>query len=166
MKFKVNQNLNKDYNLFFIPFFLLLFFDIIEHNDSISYIDNYSRRPFLYPSLIDIFQFFSLEYFRFFLKIFQILIGSFSVIFFLKFFKKKFNPENFVIYIIYLILIIPFFNFSMPLANSILSESIAYPFFLFFLVYFLRFIFEEFDKKVFLKLTIFTFFLISSRAQF
>ena len=58
--------------LFITPFIILIFFNITEHNDSISYIDNYPRRP-LYPSIIDLFQFIS--------ELFQSLFKNFSIIF-------------------------------------------------------------------------------------
>ena len=170
MKLKVYQKFNiyfyRNYKFFLLPFIILFFFNLIEHNDSISYIDNYSRRPFLYPSIIDFFEFLSPLNFKIFLKVFQIIFGAFSIIFFLKFFNKKFKPENFILYLTYIILIIPFFNFSMPLANSILSESIAYPIFLIFLVYLFNFIFEKFSEINFLKLLFFIFLLVSCRSQF
>ena len=54
----------------------------------------------------------------------------------------------------------------MPLGNSILSESIAYPLFLIFLIFFFNFLLKEFCKENFFKLLIVTVLLISTRSQF
>ena len=170
MKLKLFQNKKIDFLkkniLFIIPFIILIFFNLVEHNDSISYIDNYARRPFLYPIIIDFFQIMSEDYFEFFLKIFQIFIGAYSVIYFLNFYEKKFNPDKILKSIIFLILIFPFINPSMPLANSVLSEAIAYPLFLFFLTFFLNFIIDQYKKENFIKLLFLIFLLISTRSQF
>ena len=152
--------------LFITPFIILIFFNITEHNDSISYIDNYPRRPFLYPSIIDLFQFISENYFKVYLKIFQLFFGFFAIIFFLDYLKKKIYPNKILEIIFFLILLFPYINLSMPLGNSILSESIAYPLFLFFLVFCFNFVLNDFYEINFLKLLLIVVLLIVTRSQF
>lgn len=170
MKIKYNNIFNKSILnnnfLFIIPFIILSFLDLYEHNDSISYIDNYSRRPFLYPLIIDLFQFMSNNNYKFYLKLFQISISAYSILFFLNFYNSKFKPNKVLLILIFTVILIPNINFSMPLANSILSESIAYPIFLLFVIFFFKFLLNSYKIKNLIILMILVFLLISSRSQF
>ena len=113
MKIKYNNIFNKSILnnnfLFIIPFIILLFLDLHEHNDSISYIDNYSRRPFLYPLIIDFFQFISNNNYKFYLKLFQISISAYSILFFLNFYNSKFKPNKVLLILIFTLIIYLYF---------------------------------------------------------
>ena len=128
----------------FLIFLSFFFQSIIEVNDSLSYIENSYKRPFLYPLIINIFEFIFSNYFKRPLIIFQLLLGYLAVTYFLKFFFKKFRIKSFVFKVILFFSIsYPYFNLSMKIGNSILSESLAYPIFLIFIIFFIKSIFGE-----------------------
>lgn len=143
----------------FLIFFSLFFQNIIEVNDSLSYIENTYKRPFLYPLIINIFEFIFSDYFKKPLIIFQLLLGYFGITYFLKFFFKKFKIKSFIFKVILFFSIsYPYFNLSMKIGNSILSESLAYPIFLIFTIFFIKSIFgdKNYFKNLLLSLVFFS----------
>lgn len=143
----------------FLIFFSFFFQSIIEVNDSLSYIENNYKRPFLYPLIINIFEFIFSDYFKRPLIIFQLLLGYFGLTYFLKFFFKKFKIKSFIFKVILFFSIsYPYFNLSMKIGNSILSESLAYPIFLIFTIFFIKSIFgnKNYLKNFLLSLIFFS----------
>jgi hypothetical protein len=143
----------------FLIFFSFFFQSIIEVNDSLSYIENSYKRPFLYPLIINIFEFIFSDYFKRPLIIFQLLLGYFGLTYFLKFFFKKFKIKSFIFKVILFFSIsYPYFNLSMKIGNSILSESLAYPIFLIFTIFFIKSIFgnKNYFKNFLLSLIFFS----------
>ena len=149
--------------LIFISFF---FQSIIEVNDSLSYIENSYKRPFLYPLIINIFEFIFSDYFKRPLIIFQLLLGYFALTYFLKFFFKKFKIKSFIFKVILFFSIsYPYFNLSMKIGNSILSESLAYPIFLIFTIFFIKSIFgnKKYFKNFLLSLIFFSLLVLTKK---
>jgi hypothetical protein len=150
----------------FLIFLSFFFQSIIEVNDSLSYIENSYKRPFLYPLIINIFEFIFSNYFKRPLIIFQLLLGYLAATYFLKFFFKKFRIKSFVFKVILFFSIsYPYFNLSMKIGNSILSESLAYPIFLIFIIYFIKSIFgkKNYFKNFLLSLIFFSLLVLTKK---
>jgi hypothetical protein len=150
----------------FLIFFSFFFQSIIEVNDSLSYIENSYKRPFLYPLIINIFEFIFSDYFKRPLIIFQLLLGYFGVINFLKFFFSKFKIKSFIFKVILFFSIsYPYFNLSMKIGNSILSESLGYPIFLIFIIFFIKSIFgnKNYFKNFLLSLVFFSLLVLTKK---
>ena len=150
----------------FLIFLSFFFQSIIEVNDSLSYIENSYKRPFLYPLIINIFEFIFSDYFKRPLIIFQLLLGYFALTYFLKFFLKKFKIKSFIFkLILFFSISYPYFNLSMKIGNSILSESLAYPIFLIFITFFIKSIFgnKNYFKNFFLSLVFFSLLVLTKK---
>ena len=150
----------------FLIFFSFFFQSIIEVNDSLSYIENNYKRPFLYPLIINIFEFIFSDYFKRPLIIFQLLLGYFALTYFLKFFLKKFKIKSFIFkLILFFSISYPYFNLSMKIGNSILSESLAYPIFLIFITFFIKSIFgnKNYFKNFLLSLVFFSLLVLTKK---
>ena len=150
----------------FLIFLSFFFQSIIEVNDSLSYIENSYKRPFLYPLIINIFEFIFSDYFKRPLIIFQLLLGYFAVTYFLKFFFKVFKIKSFVFKVILFFSIsYPYFNLSMKIGNSILSESLVYPIFLIFIIFFIKSIFgnKNYFKNFLLSLIFFSLLVLTKK---
>jgi len=158
---------NKKFEIVTFLIFLSFFFQsIIEVNDSLSYIENSYKRPFLYPLIINIFEFIFSDYFKRPLIIFQLLLGYFGVIYFLKFFFNKFKIKSFIFKVILFFSIsYPYFNLSMKIGNSILSESLGYPIFLIFIIFFIKSIFgnKNYFKNFLLSLVFFSLLVLTKK---
>lgn len=150
----------------FLIFLSFFFQSIIEVNDSLSYIENSYKRPFLYPLIINIFEFIFSDYFKRPLIIFQLLLGYFALTYFLKFFLKKFKIKSFIFkLILFFSISYPYFNLSMKIGNSILSESLAYPIFLIFITFFIKSIFgnKNYFKNFLLSLVFFSLLVLTKK---
>ena len=154
MIFIAKKNLAKlIYLLIFSSFF---FQSEILVQDTYSYVENFYKRPFLYPFIINVFQIISENSYLRLLSLFQLILGYISIIYFSFFFIKKFEIRN-IFYQIILIFTVayPYLGISMKLGLTIFSESIGYPLIFLLAVFFIKNYFcnkELKKKKYFLSL--------------
>ena len=166
MKINLLKDISKYIYLFIFIFYC--FQEEILVQDTLSYVENIYKRPFLYPFLINIFEIISKDNFLKFLSLFQLALGYVSIIFFSFFFIKKFKNNNILNQIILIFSIaFTYLGISMKLGLTVFSESIGYPLLLIFSVYFIKYYFYPKSNKnikyFFLIIVIFLFMVLNKK---
>ena len=152
--------------LLVISFIYLLIFGVSMSPDSKSYIGGHEIRTVGYPMIIQVFKKIFKENALFCLVFFQIFLWLVSSLFFVKEISRVFNFSKYVTFFLFIIMCLPL-NPLHKYGNSVLTESFSF----IGIIWFLIFIFRNFEKnnlKDFLILTLILVFsqLIRPQMQF
>ncbi len=150
--------------LYALVFLYCIFLDAIYSPDTPSYINANIYRSPGYPIFTRSIQIVFQGYFNFFIVLIQALLGLFAV-YTISSKVRKILELNYVLHLIFLVLLLfPFFS-PLQVANNISSEGLSYPLYLFFLSFSLDFIILN-TKKSLIYIIICSIFLALTRGQF
>ncbi len=138
---------------YIIIFGILLIIGFIDEPDSIGYIDAILNRPPVYPLCIDLFQLVFGEKFVTPLLFVQLLLGILAMLYFIKTISIIFSLKQWGLFALSLIILSPYFLYS-RIGNTILTEGIAYPLFVYFMSYLFRGFFHGSRKELYISVAI------------
>ena len=150
--------------IFFFVAILVFINPINLQPDSLGYIEMWFNRTPAYPLFVNGIEAIFGGYYKTALKSIQLLVGLTSVWYFITLLRKNISLYAFWYIVLTVILLIPYF-YNHKIANTILTEAIAYPLYLLTTVHFLLFFLKERTKHLSYGL-IFLFILLLTRKQF
>ena len=161
------SNINLKYGLFTI--YIIVFIIVVMRPyeltpDSGGYLNIDIYRSAVYPLFLSIIRFFSGHYFYTLTIIVQVLLGVFSVHFFIKNLKKNIQLNS-IFYILLAIILLAPYVYLHRVANNIMSEALSYPLYLIVTSFFISSFINE-DKKYLLRGLPILFILLLTRSQF
>jgi len=113
-------------------FIFLLFIGLHDAPDTPGYVDAAIIRSPVYPLFIDFFQSVFGSRYEGFLFIVQLILGFYAMYHFVKMLRGLFSINKWIQFGISIIIMVPYVLGSSRVGNSIISEALAYPFYLFF----------------------------------
>ena len=171
-----SSGMSKVYTWVALAFYLFCFLFLVYggpviRNDTKTYLSMDAFRDPVYPLFLKFCRLFGSNFGLKIAVVIQLLFGAFSIYSLLKYIKSKFNIQPFVVFILSLVLMFPYFHVPMfnsgsaSIGNYLMTEALAYPLFLIIIRYFIETIFDKNGKKAIIVISL-TALLMLVRGQF